>query len=354
MNKRRFWGNTITVIILIIAIGFLQALLMPKYTSGIVEGSLIEEYYDEKTPHDIIFIGDCEVYENFSPIRLWENYGTTSFIRGSAQQLIWQSYYLLEETFKYEKPKVVVFNVLAMKYNEPQKEAYNRMTLDGMKMSMTKLNAIKASMTKDEKMIEYIFPILRFHSRWHELNTADVKYMFNKKKLFHNGYYMRVDSKPAGAVPKGKRLPDYRFGDVAYDYLDRMTKLCKDNGAELVLIKAPTLYPYWYDQWDAQMEVYAKEHGLLYLNFLDYVDEIGIDYKTDTYDGGLHLNLSGAEKMTDFFAKILDEKFSLPNHKEDTLYSKAWAEKIDFYYAMKNKQLKELEEFGHVKGYGGE
>lgn len=118
---------------------------VPKFVHCIVEGSLIESYYDEdKKDHDVIFIGDCEVYENFSPIIIRGNYGITSYIRGSAQQLIWQSYYLLEETLKYEVPDIVVFNVLSMKYDEPQNEAYNRMTLDGMKMSLSKLKSIKA------------------------------------------------------------------------------------------------------------------------------------------------------------------------------------------------------------------
>ena len=95
----------ITIVILI----FLQNLLMPKYMSEILEGALISEYYSEDIKdHDVIFIGDCEVYENFSPITLWKEYGITSFIRGSAQQLIWHSYYLLEDTLKYEKPDVVV------------------------------------------------------------------------------------------------------------------------------------------------------------------------------------------------------------------------------------------------------
>ena len=102
----------------------------------------VEEYYREEKKHDVIFIGDCEVFSNISPVTLWEKYGITSYIRGSAQQLVWQSYYLLEETLKYEKPKVVVFNVLAMKYNEPQKEAYNRLTLDGMKLSKHKIGAL--------------------------------------------------------------------------------------------------------------------------------------------------------------------------------------------------------------------
>ena len=91
--------------------------------NDIIEGRLIADYYDHAGGNDVIFIGDCECYENISPIKMWEEYGITSYIRGSAQQLIWQSYYLLEETLKYETPKAVVFNVLSMKYNEPQNEA---------------------------------------------------------------------------------------------------------------------------------------------------------------------------------------------------------------------------------------
>ncbi len=42
---------------------------MPKYASSVYEGALIREYYDEVKDHDVIFIGDCEVYENISD---WE------------------------------------------------------------------------------------------------------------------------------------------------------------------------------------------------------------------------------------------------------------------------------------------
>ncbi len=146
--------------VLLVTLFFLQRLLMPKYMSDIVEGALTAEYYEETTEHEVLFVGDCEVYENFSPITLYEEYGISSYIRGSAQQLAWQSYYLLEDTLRYETPKAVVFNVLALKYDEPQSEAYNRMTIDGMKFSKTKLNAVKASMTDRENMLDYIFPIL--------------------------------------------------------------------------------------------------------------------------------------------------------------------------------------------------
>ena len=119
----------VLMVLSVLALYFAQALLMPKYMSNVKEGALIAEYYKAPKNNDVIFIGDCEVYENISPVTLWQEYGITSYIRGSAQQLIWQSYYLLEETLRYETPKAVVFNVLSMKYNEPQNEAYNRCLL---------------------------------------------------------------------------------------------------------------------------------------------------------------------------------------------------------------------------------
>ena len=150
------------VLLTLLLLGLVQALLQPKYMTQSHEGALISEYYREKNPsHDVLFIGDCEVYESFTPPTLWSEYGITSYIRGSAQQLVWQSYYLLEETLRYETPRVVVFNVLALKYGEPQDEAYNRLTLDGMRLSLTKLKSIQASMTEGESFASYLFPILR-------------------------------------------------------------------------------------------------------------------------------------------------------------------------------------------------
>lgn len=350
--KKKVVINIAAVCILLGVIFFLQKLFMPKYMSEIPEGNLIEEYYKEEKKHDVIFIGDCEVFSNISPITLWEKYGITSYIRGSAQQLIWQSYYLLEEMLKYEKPKVVVYNVLAMKYNEPQKEAYNRLTLDGMKLSIQKIKAIKASMMEDEDFITYIFPLLRYHSRWNDITAEDFKYLFGKNKVSHNGYLMRMDVKPVGYIPQGRILADYNFGENSYYYLDKMTKLCKENDIKLILIKSPSVYPYWYPEWDQQMADYAKENDLTYINFLDLADEMGIEYDKDTFDGGLHLNLSGAEKFSSYFGEILSSDFNVPDHRNEEEYQKIWQDKVDFYYAMKEDQERELKEYGYLKSYG--
>lgn len=332
----------ITVIIILVVLLGLQRLLMPKYMTGILEGGMIEEYYAENKDHDVIFIGDCEVYENFSPAVLWQEYGINSYIRGSAEQLMWQSYYLMEETLSYEKPKAIVFNVLAMMFNEPQKESYNRMTLDGMRWSTSKIKSIQTSMTEEESFVDYVFPILRYHSRWNQLTKDDVQYFFHKDKVTYNGYYMRVDVLPAENVPKGRPLADYQFGETAYEYLNKMVELCKEQGVELILVKAPSLYPYWYEQWEEQMVDFAKENGLKYYNFLDCIDEIGLDFTQDTYDAGLHLNLSGAEKLSRYFGEKLAADCGMESRRGEDALEAEWTKKLADYEAEIARQTAAL------------
>ena len=99
-------------------------------------------------------------------------------------------------------------------------------------------------MMDDEDLITYIF-LLRYHSRWNDIKREDFKYLFDKKKLSHN-ILNESDIKPVGYIPKGRVMADYSFGDNAYNYLEKMTKLCKSNNIELILIKSPSVYPYWY------------------------------------------------------------------------------------------------------------
>lgn len=346
MKRKSTIRICIAICICMAFLWFVQALLMPKYMRESKEGALIAEYYDETGNNDVIFIGDCEVYENFSPITLYEQYGITSYIRGSAQQLIWQSYYLMEETFEYETPDIMVFNVLSMKYDTPestgkadQREAYNRMHIDGMKWSMSKWNTIKASMTEEEKEKDsywsYAFPILRYHDRWSQLTLDDFKYIFSRDTVSDNGYLMQVNVKPLTSEHVEKPLADYSFSETCWEYLDAMRELCEKNGTEFVLIKAPSLSPVWWDEWDSQIEEYAKKYDLLYINFLDYQEEIGIDWNTDTYDTGLHLNVYGAEKLSSYFGKILTENYELEDHRNDEKINKLWNEKINIYNERK-------------------
>lgn len=339
--KKKIIISIASLLVLVVLLATLGALVRPKYISN-AEGLLTGGYYEDAGDHDVLLIGDCEVYEGFVPSVLWDKYGITSYIRGGAQQLAWHSYYLLEETFKYETPKVVVFNVYALKYGEPQSEAYNRMTFDTMKWSSSKLKGILASMTEDESIVDYIFPLLRYHSRITELKSEDLEYLWKKPKdNSDNGYLIKTGVRPMKPFDPITEPPEELLPESSLEYLDKMKELCDKNGAELVLIKAPTNSRgyWWYDEWESQIVEYAENNGIDYYNFIPDAEKMGIDWQTDTYDKGLHLNANGAEKFTEYFGKILAEKYGLDSRKDESGIALRW----DAYLAEYQKIKKEME-----------
>lgn len=331
-------GVTAVLLVFALVLTLATMLLQPKYMTDLEEGSFISQYYREAGNHDVLFVGDCEVYANFSPLEMFRQQGITSYVRGTSQQLIWQSYYVLKETFRYETPKAVVYNVNAMRYGEPVSEAYNRLTIDNMRWSAEKIGIIQASMTEEEDFLSYLFPIARYHSRFDKLTGEDIQYLFRVEDNTWQGYQMHTSVKPVGTLPTKRVLANYDFSDICWEYLEKMRLLCQENGAEFILIKAPSLYPYWYDEYNAQIEAYAAKHGLRFYNLTKHTDEIGLDFSQDTYDGGLHLNLSGATKLSGYFAKILAEDHGLADHRGDAAVAAAYNEKLNRYDTEAKKE----------------
>ena len=123
------------------------------------------------------------------------------------------------------------------------------------------------------------------------------------------------------------------------EYLEKMRQVCADSGIELVLVKTPTnswRYP-WYGEWSEEIDGYAASSGLSYYDLTEKTDEIGIDLLHDTYDGGLHLNVYGAEKTTRYFGEILKQYIN--NNNTDDKTDEVWKAKTERYYNERNKSL---------------
>ena len=75
---------------------------------------------------------------------------------------------------------------------------------------------------------------------------------------------------------------------------------------------------------------------------MEQAQEIGIDYETDTYDGGLHMNLSGAEKITRYLGDALQQNIELEDRRDDQKLAAAWNEKRERYDWDKERQYEEL------------
>lgn len=338
MKKRYLIATLLCAVIFSLLLALFSRLTAPKYSKGSREGNLIAEYYretDEDNRHDVIFVGDCEVYSAFVPALIYEESGIASFVRGSPSQTIAQSYYLILETLKYERPSAIVLSVYALSKDEPNREAYNRMTLDGMRISAEKIRAVIDCAGESESILSYFIPLLRFHSRIYELGLEDIEYLFSRPRVSHNGYFMQkgvvaAEGSYCGSEPAPQKLPQENLA-----YLQRILDACRESGVELILVKSPISswrYP-WYDEWDAEIESFAGQNGIEYYNLIKYSAEIGIDPARDSYDGGFHLNVYGAEKTSKFFSEILSKRHGITGKRQEK-----WSEKLQEYYKERNNE----------------
>ena len=131
------------------------------------------------------------------------------------------------------------------------------------------------------------------------------------------GHPVVTEVKEMTDLPSPRKLRDYTFSEENMEYLERMRLLCQEKGITFMLMKSPGVYPYWYDEYDEQIREYAAEHSLSYINLLEVSDEMGIDYSTDTYDAGIHLNESGSVKLCRWLAPVLSEQLGLQDHRNE-------------------------------------
>ena len=103
---------------------------------------------------------------------------------------------------------------------------------------------------------------------------------------------------------------------------------------------------------NAEMHAILAQYNLPYLNFNNYTKEIGLDLTKDTYDAGVHLNLSGAEKLSVYFGKYLKDNYGLTDFRNDPAVSAVYKNKIGFYDFMREDQEREIREYGALKSYG--
>ena len=94
----------------------------------------------------------------------------------------------------------------------------------------------------------------------------------------------------------------------------------------------------WQKKWQETGVFTPKNDGTKqkYYNLIEKCDEIGIDASRDSYDGGLHLNVYGAEKTTVYFGEILFDLHDISG-EGDARDDQTWREKVEKYYKERNK-----------------
>lgn len=326
--------NAIGILILCIISPIFSAKWYGKY--GGVSRKIKGMYNEPENTIDIVMIGNSDMYNGVSTMKLWKDMGVTSYHIGTPVQTTWTAYYLLKDFFKTQKPKLALIDVDFVFEKENKKEEHVRQAVDPMKFSKNKLDLINDPVYNNSlnEKISYIFPFFRYHTRWSELSKKDIEEGFGVYEVPFKGY--EISKTVKSYAKKSKPKIEGKVSEIpanSKEYLDKILDLCKQNNIDIIFVYVPTLYS-WTEEKHEIFSNYANEKNI---KFVDY-NLTDFNWKKNTKDKGRHLNIYGAEIITEKIEKEIIN-YNFVNHKDDETYSK-WNEYYNLYESIKKQKNK--------------
>lgn len=256
---------------------------------------------------DLLVAGDSESYTSVSTMDLWDQAGIAAYDCGQPAQKIQETYYILKTAFKTQSPKLVILETNTM-FRDPG-------FLKNIQLSLT-------------EPLAYYFPVIKYHNAWKALfdGPGGLKQSYKgfeirNKVVSYDGdeEYMK-ETKDKAEIPETARI-----------YTEKIIKLCRKNGADILLVSAPSPQNYNYKKHNS-LEEFAGENNVPYVDLNIKNRDIGIDWKKDSYDKGDHLNISGARKVTEYIGKYLADNYQLPDRRNKADWQE-WAEQAREYFS---------------------
>lgn len=310
-------------------------------TNGYVKDRFAGFYAEEKDSIDVLMFGGSTIGTSFSPGYMWGEYGFTSYPLSSNTQRPKAIRYLLEEAYKYQKPKVVVIELRMFTYEDEvlkKDEPHIREVTDNMRYSLHRFKTVR-DMTDGvenfEDRLSYYFDIIKYHSNWGmffkpkewqkiDYNKVDLHKGFEHPEeiMFHNEEYDRY-------IPTDDRMAIPQEQEVE---LRELMAFLKENDQNALFVVTPCIYGNeYYAQMNYMKDIVEKE-GFSYLNIHDCVE---YECATDYLDGG-HSNILGAKKCSDVLGAYISQKYNLADKRNQEDFD-SWDESYKAFLEIYNE-----------------
>lgn len=306
MKIKRILGNGIFLLGLFLLISLASIIFQPKnntYAEGMEDITANGILAEPEQTIDVLFLSDSVGYCSIIPLQIWRDYGITSYVCGTPSQSLYYSIEFLEKALRTQSPKVVVLETMPIFKEFEERDAL-------------------------KNKIEQYFPVFRYHDRWKKAEslfedmTLEIDY---NHIVADRGYrYFTVADEP----PRDgnfEMIPDIAWiSDECKEAVAEIKSICDKNGAQLVFVGAPNVCTWSAARYNA-VAYLAMDLEVPYyeLNFMR--EEVPIDWWTDSFDSGEHLNVWGAQKVTAFLGEYLNSLGIFEDKRTNKEYE-AWNE----------------------------
>ncbi|MBQ8886695.1 MAG: hypothetical protein IJY61_03245 [Candidatus Gastranaerophilales bacterium] len=368
--RRKVFISSIFFLFITIVVATVLSVIVTEPSS---ENAGIRAFYKEpQNQIDVVIIGPSSTFTTFLPLIAYHKYGITGAVYALPGMVTEQYIHVVKEVMEYQTPKVLLIaidNMSPLQRKHPDlKSALKSFPI--LKPSINKikiLQAFKKELNFDNReILEYYFPIFRFHSRWKTLRENSVLFDSNPHKgaliYFKEFYEKNSNINPYESMQRKipqideyrkKRNPNLFIRDLIYNVRGQENSTDKEirkkeiailqyvkaiedlffyvstlKNTKVVIIETPSLI---YDRNFERIQYIfhtAKKYGLTSF-YMGNCKELNIDLNNEFVDEH-HLNFFGAYKATDYLSNLLINKYGLKDKRNDSKY-KSWDEEYEFY-----------------------
>ena len=296
----------------------------------------MHEFYEQENI-DSLFLGSSLVFCGYDPRILDEVWDENTYLAATPVQKIDGGYYLLKEAIKKNDIKTVYVDMFYRHFRDiPKQRAEEQMEYiycitDYMEHNWNRFEFLVTASGNDRYINSFFVPSrygnylldLKRIERVVKAKRSDFYTNYEEPGGFYKGAMFNPNSEGnpnlVGSLDKHNFavIEEEVISQYSLDCLDKMVKLCKEEGIRLVLVATPITDLFIkavgnYDVYCNYMKEYAKQNEIEYYDFNLCKKDI-LSFERKDFLDTIHLSGVGNEKYTKIFADIM-----LINSKEDT------------------------------------
>lgn len=340
MKKRELIQGILFIII------FFMILIPLTYiirTNGDVKDRFTGFYAEKKNTIDTVIIGSSPVYPYYCAPKLYGESGITMYPISTNLQRPKAAIPLIEEVKKTQTPQLYIFELrmyTAADEDLVNNMAYTRGVTDNLKYSINRIKTINRLVDDKKERYTYYFDIFKYHSNWKTLFLpSQLRTLFYEYPDDLKGFVMNDKLGPSEMVDYSDVTSVKAIPADAEDTLKELLDYLQKNGDEALFVVSPYTMTEEKQQMYNYMDQIIASYGYSVLNLNDHYEDMQLDFQTDFYDYGGHVNALGAEKCTDFLEDYLSENYTWTDKREMKGYE-SWD---DAYTLWQEEQTKAKE-----------
>lgn len=280
-------------------------------------------YEEQKDSLDAVYIGGSNTYAFWAAPLAWERYGIAVYPFACNSQPLLAAQYMIKEARKTQPNALYIISINGI--NTEISDATLHYMTDYLPLSQNKMQLVQeltryGTDTSFKKQLEFLFPIIRYHSRWNELTEEDFHYTIDGLKGGSNysAYLTKSSDISSSFQTTNQRI---NLPPLLFNSLDSLLNYCDTENLNVLFVTAPQALTNESElEWFNEINAIVLSRGYPVLNLTNLVDEMCLNLETDYYNNK-HTNIHGAIKITDYLSQYLVEHYGFENKHNNKAYA---------------------------------